>query len=155
MRLVVDTSALFSMENLPPDVEVHVTPGIVAELRKYKDRRLAYWEHALQVSEPSKESVEEVTRRAEETGDSRRLSQTDIDIIALARDLGAKILTDDYSIQNLARFMGVDYGTVGLKGIGKVLKWKLRCTGCGRVWEVEHRECPVCGSPLRSTRARK
>ncbi len=155
MRLVGDTSALFSMENLPPDTEVHVTPGIIAELRKYKDRRLDYWEHALRVSEPSKESVEEVMRRAEETGDSRRLSQTDIEIIALARDLGAKILTDDYSIQNLASFMGIDYATVGLKGIGKVLKWKLRCTGCGRIWEAEHSECPVCGSPLRSTKARK
>jgi UPF0271 protein len=51
--------------------------------------------------------------------------------------------------------MGIEYETVGLKGIKKLVKWKVRCTGCGRIWDKEYPECPVCGSPLRTVRSKR
>ncbi|MGD0056292.1 MAG: nucleic acid-binding protein [Methanomassiliicoccales archaeon] len=155
MKLVLDTSALFSMQDLPPDTEVHTTPSVIGEMEKYEDKRTEYWEHALKISHPGADTLKRVKDAAEKTRDLSRLSQTDMEILALALDLGATVLTDDYSIQNLAKYMGIEYKTVRLKGIRKLVKWKLRCTGCGRIWDREYKECPVCGSPLKTSRSRK
>ena len=154
MRYVLDTSALFSIQDLPPG-EVHVTPGVVAELRKYHDPRLRYWEGRMEVSSPSTASMAAVRAAAQRTGDDARLSPTDLEVLALAMELKAVLMTDDYSIQNLARTMGVEYRAVGMKGIKEVVQWKYRCTGCRREWDVHHPDCPVCGSALRSSRSRK
>jgi UPF0271 protein len=154
-RLVLDTSALFSMEDLPRDADVFVTPSVLEELRKYEDRRVERWGELLRTSEASKASIKKVREAAGRTGDIARVSPTDVEVLALAIDLGAILLTDDYSIQNLAAYLGVPYRPVGLKGIRKVLKWRYKCTGCGRVFDKEMPECPVCGSPLRTVRSRK
>ena len=154
VKYVLDTSALFSMQDLPPG-EVHVTPGVVRELRKHKDPRLRYWEDLLKVSYPHDETLAKVREAAQRTGDDARLSPTDMEVLALAMDLGALLLTDDYSIQNLARTMGVEHSGVGLKGIKEVVCWRYRCTGCRKVWDENHPDCPICGSPLRSFRSRK
>jgi UPF0271 protein len=76
-------------------------------------------------------------------------------VLALAVELKAVLMTDDYSIQNLARAMGIEYRAVGMKGIKELVQWKYRCTGCRREWDVNHPDCPVCGSALRSSRSRK
>ena len=154
MRYVLDTSALFSMQDLPPG-EVFVTAGVIAELRKYEDPRLRFWEDLLHVSSPSPASLDKVRKEASRTGDDARLSPTDMEVLALALDLKAELLTDDYSIQNLARVMGVRYRGVGMKEIKEVVRWKYRCTGCRKEWDENHPDCPICGSPLRSSRSRK
>ncbi|MDD1770822.1 MAG: nucleic acid-binding protein [Methanomassiliicoccales archaeon] len=154
-RLVLDTSALFSMEDLPQGAEVYVTPSVLEELEKYKDRRIERWGELLRTSEATKASIKKVKEAAQSTGDIARVSPTDVEVLALAMDLGAMLLTDDYSIQNLAAYLGVPYRPVGLKGIRKVFKWKYKCVGCGRVFDTEMPECPVCGSKLRTVRSRK
>lgn len=154
VRYVLDTSALFSMQDLPPG-EVHVTPGVLRELRKYEDPRLRYWEDLLRISSPGPETVEEVREAAKRTGDDARLSPTDVEVLALAAEIKACLLTDDYSIQNVARVMGVRHSGVGLRGIKEVVKWKYRCTGCRKVWDENHPDCPICGSSLRSFRSRE
>ena len=65
MTLVLDSSALFSMENLPEEDSV-CPPGVIKELTKYKDPRLDLWGDMLRTSDCSTESmrkVEEVARR--------------------------------------------------------------------------------------------
>lgn len=153
MKYVLDTSALFSMQDLPPDAVT--TPGVIAELRKYADPRLRYWDELLKVSPPSTASLEAVRKAAESTGDDARLSPVDMEVLALALDLKAVLLTDDYSIQNLARVLHVPYQGVGLKGIKEVLEWKYRCKGCGKLFDKNQPDCPICGSELRSVRARR
>lgn len=152
MKHILDTSALFAMQDLPP--EPVTTPGVISELRKYGDQRLRYWEDRLIVSEPSSASMERVEKAAAETGDDARLSPVDMEVLALAMDQGGVILTDDYSIQNLARVLGLDYRAVGFKGIKEVMTWKYRCRGCGRTFDKNMPDCPICGSALRSVRSR-
>ena len=66
MTLVLDSSALFSMENLPED---HVCPpGVVKELRKYKDTRLDLWGDMLRVPDCTESSLEAVREAARRTG---------------------------------------------------------------------------------------
>lgn len=152
MKHILDTSALFSMQDLPP--EPMTTPGVISELRKYHDPRLRYWEDRLIVSEPSAASMERVREAAARTGDDARLSPVDMEVLALAMDQGGVILTDDYSIQNLARALGLEYRPVGLKGIREVIVWRYRCRGCGRTFDKNMPDCPICGSALRSVRSR-
>jgi len=155
MDYVLDTSALFSMQDLPSDARCFTTPGVLRELEKYGDRRAELWGDMLAVSEPTAESLRKVREASSRTGDSTRLSPTDIEVLALALELGAQVLSDDYSLQNLAAYLGVPFRPIGLKGIKDVRRWRWRCVGCGRVFEKEMRECPICGSRLKSTLSRK
>ena len=153
MVLVLDSSALFSMENLPEEDSV-CPSGVVRELRKYKDHRLDLWGDLLRVSDCTKASEKKVMEAASRTGDDGRLSPVDITVIALALDVGGTVLSDDFSIQNTCASMGIPYRAVGTKGIKKVEKWNYRCTGCGKWFKDSMPECPICGSPLRSHRKR-
>jgi len=154
VRLVLDTSALFSMNKLPKG-ELYTTPGVIGEMKKYGDERAGYLAALVNVIEPTKESMKRVREGARITRDSSRLSPVDMEVVALARDLDAAILTDDYSIQNLAKYLGISYSPVNIQGITELVKWRLKCLGCGRVWDEPYPECPVCGSKLRTSRSRK
>jgi len=148
----LDTSALFSLEQVPTGWEAFVTQGVLDELEKYGDRRADHLLSVLKVSQATSRTVDTVRKAAKGTGDSARLSPVDVEVLALALELKASVVTDDYSIQNLAAVLGVEYVPVGLKGITKVIRWNYLCTGCGKVFKEEHPDCPVCGSPLRTTR---
>ena len=150
MTLVLDSSALFSMENLPED---HVCPpGVVKELRKYKDTRLDLWGDMLRVSDCSEESLNKVTEAARKTGDLGRLSPVDMTVIALALDVNGVVMSDDFSILNVCTVMGIEYKAVGTQGIKKVEKWNYQCIGCRKWYKEKMDECPICGSPMKSFR---
>ncbi len=154
MKVVLDTSALFGLEQVPPDWEAFVTEGVLVELEKYHDRRAEHLIPLLKVSQATTGALSKVKEAAKGTGDSSRLSKTDLDVLALALELKAAVVTDDYSIQNLASVLGIEFMTMNMKGITKVVRWNYLCTGCGKVFKESHPDCPVCGSPLRTTRRR-
>jgi endoribonuclease Nob1 len=154
-KIVLDTSALFSMEDVPPDIEAYSTPGVLAELRKYRDGRAEYLEHKVRIVQPDPAEIEALKARSRETGDITRLSPTDMELVALAINLQAELWTDDYSMQNMAKHLNVPYRAVGTKGITRVVKWKHRCIGCGKTFDKEMPDCPICGSPVTTSRKKK
>ena len=151
--LILDSSALFSMEGLP-DEEFLCPPGVVGELARHGDGRVSLWGDLLRTSDCTKESVEKVVEAARGSGDLGRLSPVDISVLALALDTGGTILTDDYSIQNVSRIMGIPFRPVGMAAIKKVEKWNYRCVGCGKWFKEKSDECPICGSGMRAHRKR-
>lgn len=151
--LILDSSAFFSMENLP-DEEFLCPPGVIAELSRYKDHRLELWGDLLRTSDHTHESEERVVEAAKKSGDHGRLSPVDISVLALALDTGGTILSDDYSIQNVSRIMGIPFRPVGMEGIKKVEKWNYQCKGCGKWYKEKMDDCPVCGSEMRACRKR-
>jgi len=153
MRRVLDASALLSGASF--DGELYTTPEAVGEVRRLGSTPQldAVLATKVRVLTPAKESLESVDEEARRTGDIARLSPTDRGLLALARDLGATILTDDYSIQNVAAGIGISYTPVLERGIREVVTWRYRCTGCGRFFNESVKECPVCGSRVRTTRA--
>lgn len=154
VRWVLDTSALLLLQELPQG-SVYVSPGVLRELEKQGDTRVPYLSELLEIMTPSRKSLEAVVGGAMETGDDARLSSVDMEVLALALELNATLLSDDYSIQNLATHLGIGFASVGQQGIRKKLSWRYKCNGCGRVWSELHPECPVCGAKLRSFRSRK
>lgn len=151
MLYVIDSSAVFSMDNLP-DGECVCPPGVIRELTKYKDPRLELWGDMLRVSDCSKESVAKVEEAASKTGDIGRLSPVDITVIALGLDLNGTVLSDDFSIENVCSKLGIQYRPVGTGGIKKVEKWNYQCIGCKKWFKEKMPECPICGSPMKAHR---
>ncbi len=154
MRLVLDATAIRSGMTISGQHEWFITPSVMDELKKGKtgkDLELLI-DLSLKVACPTEESIEKVKRAAEVTGDISRLSNTDVDVLALALELGARILTDDYSIQNLARVLKIEYQPGTTTGIKEVFHWTYRCRGCGRTFDKEHENCPICGSDIRVVR---
>ncbi len=154
MRRVLDASALLSGASF--DGELFTTPEAVREVRRLGSTPQldAVLATKVRVLSPAKEAMETILAAARETGDDARLSPTDVGLLALARDLGGTLLTDDYSIQNVAARLRIPYERVLERGIKEVVHWSYRCTGCGRFFEEARKECPVCGSRVRTTRAR-
>lgn len=154
---VLDTSILYYGKDLPDGYECMITPGVVRELNKEEmgDRLEMLLATKIRVSSPSERSMKRVDQEAKQTGDSRRLSETDKELLALALDLGYELVSDDYSIQNLAKVMGIPCRGMDQKGIAEVFEWKARCKGCGKEFPADVRVCDVCGSETKTRRKRK
>ncbi len=152
--LVLDSSAFFSMDNLPEEEHV-CPPGVIRELENHDDPRLALWGDLVRVSDCSAESLEKVREAAGRSGDIGRLSPVDLTVLALALDVSGTIWSDDYSIQNVARILGVDFKPVGMEGIKKVVKWNYQCIGCRKWYKEKLPECPICGSGMKACRRKR
>lgn len=143
-KVCVDTSYLLSVGPLPPEFEMVLPPSVEAEAEKYGALPPMYT-----VMMPSAPAVKRVMEVAGRTGDTANLSEADVEVIALALELGCPVATDDYDIQNTAAVLGVDVIKGVQRGIAHIIKWRFRCTGCGRYYRRKYEECPACGSPLK------
>jgi UPF0271 protein len=110
----------------------------------------------LKVKAPSKKFLNRVEASAITVGDSFFLSETDMQILALALELSAtgytpQIVTDDYSIQNVATQMGIEFVSLATFGIRRLLKWVRYCPACRREYPADYNstKCAVCGTPLK------
>ena len=148
MKFVLDASAILSGKDFPAHYELYSSPRILEEIQHGRmRRRLDYLiESGLQVMSPTNETIEEVRQCARDTGDIARVSESDIEILSLAKELDCVLLTDDYSIQNLASKLDVEFKGKAQEEITHTIKWSFRCKGCGRYWDEMHDSCPVCGS---------
>ncbi len=148
---VIDSSALYYGKDIPGDRECVVTPGVVQELRRHDmgDRVEMLLETKIRELSPSILSVKTVREAAAKTGDSRRLSETDVEVLALALELGYQVITDDYSMQNLARTLGVETVAMEQAGIAEAVEWQAKCSGCGKAFPADVKICDVCGSPTK------
>lgn len=150
--MVLDSSALFYGKDLPAEFELVISPGVAAELERHGmgERLALLLDSRVKVLSPSKKSLARILSTAEATGDSMKLSSTDKEVLALALDLGYELVTDDYSIQNVASILGIPCRGLDQKGIEKVIEWESKCTGCGKRFSADIQECDVCGSLTKS-----
>jgi UPF0271 protein len=157
MKYVLDASALLSGKPLPPAMDCCAPPSVAEEVTKGRAGNAASYllEAGLEVVTPSVASGIKVAEAAARTGDSSRVSMQDMDALALALDTGATLLTDDYSMQNLATVLGLSFQTVSQRGIAQVWSWVRRCRGCKKEWPQGVSECPDCGSEIQVKRARR
>ncbi|MDX1535127.1 MAG: nucleotide-binding protein, partial [Thermoplasmata archaeon] len=117
MKLVLDTSAILSGMDFAGDV--YVPSSVLREARTAGlDPRLeAVLETKSRVFEPRKRDLVRVSEASLETGDAASLSPTDREVLALALQLEAAVVTDDYAMKNVADRLGVPYQPALLPGI--------------------------------------
>jgi len=135
------------------DVEGFTTPKVIEEVKDPESR--LFLESLISAGKvkvlvPSKESVEAVVEAARKTGELNELSEADIEVLALAYELKATLLTDDYNLQNIAKTLGIAFKTLK-RGIKRVIRWNYVCIGCGKRFSEmpPGGVCPDCGSPVK------
>lgn len=152
MKLILDTSALLSGLDFPGAVYVPSSVVQEAGVKGLDSRTASFLDAKARVWEPRAEDLEAVSRASRATGDEQRLSPVDRDVLALALQLQGIVITDDYTMQNVATQLGLEYRPAVLPGIRTFLSWSFRCVGCGRYWPEAQDSCPVCGATVRRTR---
>jgi UPF0271 protein len=113
----------------------------------------------LTIDRPSVKAIEEVQQAAERTGDVIALSDTDIKVLSLALDLKEAghevvILTDDYSVQNVASQLKIESKAYTTAGIRFEIKWELYCPSCFHSIEMRNTKrkqiiCEICGTKMK------
>lgn len=108
---VLDASAIINVNQYEYG-ECYTTQSVIDEIRDAKSRAIAtaaIAQHRLRIAEPLSEYVERVRRVARRIGSAHKLSQTDLEIAALALQMGAILVTDDWTLQNLAAHLGIRF----------------------------------------------
>jgi len=147
MNYVLDSTVFFT--DYPVSGECFTTPSVVAELKdlKSKCRFDLLVEAGLTVCSPEAAELGRVRAAAERSGDKAVISATDCDLLALAGQLSATLVTDDFAVQNVAAGLGISVRPIQQRA-AKAIHWKYRCSGCGRYFATDG-ECPVCGAIIK------
>jgi endoribonuclease Nob1 len=148
---VLDTSAF--IYGMMPGGEMETVPAVYGEVKDEQSRIKLELMEGLMVIEPDALFVARVAEAARASGDDKRISKADGDLLALAlqeKEAGKDValLTDDYAVQNVARVLGIRVIALRQKKSRTRVVWEKQCTGCRRSF-TDGETCPVCGSPLR------
>ena len=109
----------------------------------------------IEIMDPKSDFLQEASEAAIRTGDFPVLSNPDLSLIAIALELKYKglspmILTNDFAIQNVCKFLKIRVKPVGSVGIREQIVWIRICPVCRKKYPMDyHRDtCPECGSKL-------
>ena len=161
LATILDTSAFIQGYNpiIEGGIEQYTVPLVYAEIHE-EIARLRY-ESArssggLKERLPSAKSMKIIEQIATQSGEAHLLSDTDKQILSLALDLKSEgkdpvIVSEDYSVQNMAQKFKFKYRARGTKGIKKEINWVIYCPGCKKKFtsQQELAVCPICGTPLK------
>jgi UPF0271 protein len=110
----------------------------------------------LTVRSPKNSAFQDIQEASRKVGDMRYLSEADLQVLALALELKGMglspvIVTDDYSIQNVANKIDVEFTSLMTYGIKFRFKWILYCPACYRKYPPDYKfkVCEVCGTELK------
>jgi len=100
----------------------------------------------LNLINPKEGTIKEVMIAATEMGEYG-ISRTDASVIALAKDMGGTVVSDDYTMQNVCTGLNVPWLPVRKKGITDFRKYESRtkCKACGRPL-TGGSTCAFCGT---------
>jgi len=159
--VVLDTSAFIAgFDPSSISEETYSVPEVKAELLNNSISKIRFKTSVksgkLKIIAPSSEYINFIKRISSEIGDVGFLSEADIAILALAvqlRDNGQNpiIITDDYSIQNVADKLGLEFISLSNYGIRYQLHWILYCPACGKKYPPNQKTmiCENCGTQLK------
>ena len=142
---VLDTSAF--IYGMMPGGEMETVPAVYGEVKDEQSRMRLEFMEGLRVIEPDALFVGRVAEAARASGDDKRISKADGDLLALAlqeKEAGKDValLTDDYAVQNLARVLGIRVIALRQKKSRTRVVWEKKCTGCRRSF-TDGETCPV------------
>ena len=156
---ILDTAALLAwpIEKLKDGI---VAMSQLKELGNVSEERMMLIESIdLRWISPTQGSLLNAKKAASNSGDLTKLSEVDLDLIALTFQLEEELFTDDYRIQNTLTKAGKKWSPVIQKGITGVWVWMQVCTGCGisKPSNPNKKEsiCGRCGSPLKLKKRKK
>jgi endoribonuclease Nob1 len=148
----VDSFSLGDKQFTVPKVEEEIRRNSIVKIRL----EIAIESGKLKVKTPTQESATKAEAYTNKVGDTFKLSETDKQLLALALELKdasytPQIVTDDYSIQNVATQMGIEFLSLTTLGIKRLLEWVRYCPACYKEYSADSKlkECLVCGTELK------
>ncbi|MBZ9571667.1 ribonuclease VapC [Methanobrevibacter sp. TMH8] len=154
---VLDASAFIGGFELQNSLNFTISE-ISEEVKDLKSKMIfdqAIEDNILKIRNPSKSGMEKLDKIISNSGDNLRLSIPDKRLLALAIDFSnknknVKVVTDDYSIQNVLKILNIPYRSVLTEGIKGIYNWKKICQGCRREYPDNYEEeiCEICGSNI-------
>jgi UPF0271 protein len=159
--IVLDTSALVAgFDPFSISEEQYTVPAVKDEITR-KSTSVFRFETAeengrIKIEKPADQFLQAAKRTASEVGDAFFLSETDIQVLALAFQLKAcgyvpLIATDDYSIQNVAKQAQIEFAPLVTFGIRRRLEWLRYCPACHKTYSAQSKSsnCDICGTELK------
>ena len=154
---VLDASAFIN--GFEPKGQFNFTVSLITdEVKDLKSKILldqVIEEGKIIIKEPKDEFIKELNETISKSGDDLRLSEADKKLLALALDLkceneNIKVLTDDYSMQNVLRILEIPYDSIITEGIKGVYNWVKTCEGCKKEFDADYPfdDCEICGSKV-------
>jgi UPF0271 protein len=159
--IVLDTSAFIAgFDPLTVPEKQYTVPEVRRELIAgsipWTRFQTAVENGKLTIREPKKQFTQEILEASKKVGDMRYLSEADLQVLALSLELKSEgltplIVTDDYSIQNVANKVDVEFTSLLTFGIKFRFKWVLYCPACYRKYPPDYKfkVCEVCGTELK------
>jgi UPF0271 protein len=110
----------------------------------------------VKIKMPKEEYLNKIKTSSNKIGDAHLLSETDMQLLALALELKSngeqpEIVTDDYSIQNVAKQNNIEFYALATFGIQRLLEWMRYCPACYKEYSINSSfsVCQVCGTKLK------
>jgi UPF0271 protein len=159
--MVLDTSAfLAGFDPFSVSEDQATVPKVEEEIREnsifWLRFKTAVENGRVKIRSPSENFWNRVRASASRVGDVFFLSETDLQILALALEIKAEgctpqIVTDDYSIQNVATQIGIEFMSLATFGIRRLLEWVRYCPACHREYPANYKSttCEICGTALK------
>ncbi|UCE96858.1 MAG: hypothetical protein JSV51_04535 [Candidatus Bathyarchaeota archaeon] len=159
--IVLDTSAFIagfeplSIQDLQYSVP-EVKNELIVNSLPWTRFNAAVENRRLKVKNPKSDYIEKVKKSSKVVGDLLHLSKADIHVLALALELKAlgknpQIITDDYSMQNVAHQMGIKFASLMTLGIRYHFNWMFYCPACHYKYPADFHSklCDICGTTLK------
>ena len=159
--LVLDASAFINgfdplsvnqIQYSAPAVKMELIPGSLPWTRLIT----ASESGRLKIQSPKSSFLRKVEDVSKSVGDLLVLSDADKQILALAFELKDEgysplIVTDDYSMQNVAHKWGVEFSALMTLGIRYRFRWLIYCPACYHKFPGDYkpRSCSICGTKLK------
>lgn len=159
--MVLDTSAFLSgFDPLSVNDDQFTVPNVEEEIGTnsivWVRFKTAVENGKIKIRPPTEEFWNKVKTSATRVGDAFFLSETDMQLLALAlelKSLGCNplIITDDYSIQNVATQAEIQFASLATYGIRRLLTWIRYCPACHKEYPADYSsaKCIVCDTDLK------
>ncbi len=167
-KVIVLDTCVFIMDYDPMNVnqKQYTVPQVINELNENSLGRLrlliAIEQGRVKLKTPTKKYIDMIEGYSIKIGDSLFLSDVDKNVLALAKELMDEgydiiVLSDDYSIQNVADGLGLEYFSLSTLGIRHRYDWEQYCPACHKVYLQDHKRkiCEICGTKLKLRVKRK
>ncbi|MDR1992650.1 MAG: NOB1 family endonuclease [Nitrososphaerota archaeon] len=158
---VLDTSAfLAGFDPFATNISQITVPKVETEILRNNMIKLRFQaaieSGKITVKSPNPQYVAKTKTVASKVGDYHKLSETDLQLLALAVELKhqglvPQIITDDYSIQNVAKQLEIEFLALSTFGIKRRLDWIRYCPACYKQYPQDSKlkQCQVCGTDLK------
>lgn len=142
---ILDANVIIHGTEIELPFEKMVTvPEVTQEIKSDRAKQ-TFDIHKIKIQEPEESKVEEVKEKAKKIG--LKVSKTDEKLIALAKELGGTLVTDDYEMQNIAEKLELPYKTFLKEGIKESKEWERVCKRCKHRTDKE--VCEKCGGETK------